>query len=218
MIIIKIISLFLFLLFVEKHPKLNKFSSNTKFNFYRSLMCLYFSLYSIENTVNNIIPVFLDPFNYKFDGFIDISQWFVSYLFLDIGKMLWMKNTRLDLYIHHIWCLISYLIAFYYNKIGFLHSFLLINESISIVSGIDSMFMEEKSMEKSKKCKVYRKNILKYIRRPTWIIIIILLLSFIKTHDIPNIIIWNGIITSCLMIILDIYWLKKCNKVIKLVK
>ncbi len=212
MIIIKIIVLFLFLLFVEKYPKLTKFNQDTRFNFYRSLMCLFFSLYSLDNTVNNLISGYIEPFDYKFEGFEDISQWFVSYLILDIGKMAWMKNTRWDLYVHHIWCLASYLIAMYYNKIGFFHSFLLINEAISIVGGIDSMFMEEKDMDKSKKCKVYRKNIIKYLRLPIWIIT--LLMTLHHTHDVPDIMFWNGLISSCLMIWLDRYWEKKCDKVI----
>lgn len=212
MIIIKILVLFLFLIFVEKYPKLSPFSSDTKFNFYRSLMCIFFSLYSFENTINNLIPGYIEPFDFKFDGFIDISQWFVAYLILDIGKMIWMKNKRWDLYVHHIWCLGSYLIGFYYDKIGFFHNFVLINEAISVVSGIDSMYMEEKSMEKSKKCKLYRKNIIKYLRLPVWIII--LLMTLHHTHDVPNIMFWNGLISSCLMIWLDRYWEKKCDKVI----
>ena len=212
MIIIKILVLFLFLLFVEKYPKLSKFSSETKFNFYRSLMCIYFSLYSFENTINNLIPGYLEPINYKFDGFTDISQWFIAYLFLDIGKMVWMKNKRWDLYIHHIWCLITSFITWYYDKIGFLYNFILINESISIVSGIDSMFMEEKSMDKSKKCKIYRKNIIKYIRHPVWIISLLTILY--NAHNIPNIMFWNAIIFIFIGICLDIYWEKKCNKVI----
>ena len=214
MIIIKIIVLFFFLIFVEKYPKLTNFNQDTKFNFYRSLMCLFFSLYSFDNSINNLIDGYIEPFNFKFEGFDDISEWFVSYLILDIGKMAWMKNKRWDLYVHHVWCLFSYLIAMYYNKIGFFHNFLLINESISIVSGIDSMYMEENDMEKSKKCKIYRKNIIKYLRLPIWIIT--LLITLHHTHDIPDIMFWNGILSSCLMIWLDRYWEKKCDKVINL--
>ena len=214
MIIIKIIVLFFFLIFVEKYPKLTNFNQDTKFNFYSSLMCLFFSLYSFDNSINNLIDGYIEPFNFKFEGFDDISEWFVSYLILDIGKMAWMKNKRWDLYVHHVWCLFSYLIAMYYNKIGFFHNFLLINESISIVSGIDSMYMEENDMEKSKKCKIYRKNIIKYLRLPIWIIT--LLITLHHTHNIPDIMFWNGILSSCLMIWLDRYWEKKCDKVINL--
>jgi hypothetical protein len=176
-------------------------------------MCLFFSLYSIDNTVNNLVEGYIEPFNFKYEGFNDISEWFMAYLILDIGKMAWMKNTRWDLYVHHIWCLASFGIAYYYDKIGFFHSFVLINEAISIISGIDSMYMEEKSMDKSKACKVYRKNIIKYLRLPIWIIT--LLMTLHHTHDVPNIMFWNGLISSVLMIWLDRYWEKKCDKVIE---
>ena len=213
MIHIRIIVLFLFLLFVEKYPKLSQYTAETKFNFYRSLMCLFFALYSLENTANNLISGYIEPFDYKFEGFDDISKWFMSYLILDIGKMAWMKNTRWDLYVHHIWCLASYIIATYYGKIGFFHSFVLINEAISVVSGIDSMYMEEKQMDKSANCKLYMKNIIKYLRLPIWIIT--LLITLHNTHDVPDIMFWNGLITSCLMIWLDRYWERKCDKVIR---
>lgn len=212
MIIIRIIVLFLFLLFVEKYPKLSTFSSDTKFNFYRSLMCLFFSLYSLDNTANNLISGYIEPFDYKNDNFDDISKWFISYLILDIGKMGWMKNNRWDLYIHHIWCLGSFIVAYYYDKIGFFHSLVLINEAISIVSGIDSMHMELKEMEKSKQCKIYRKNVIKYLRLPIWIVT--LLITLHRAHDVPSVMFWNGLLTSCLMIYLDRYWEKKCDKVI----
>ena len=215
MIIIKIIFLFLFLLFVEKYPKLSKFNNETHFNFYRSLMCLFFSLYSLDNTLNNLLSGYREPFDYKFEGFENICHWFVSYLILDIGKMIWMRNKRWDLYIHHIWGLASYLIAMFYNKIGFLHSFVLISESVSIVSGIDSMYMEENKLDKSKTCKVYRKNIIKYLRLPIWIIT--LLMTLRNIHKLPGLMFWNVLLSSCLMFWLDRYWEKKCDKVINLV-
>ena len=71
MIKIKIIVLFLFLLFVENYPKVKKFSVNTKFNIYRSLMCLFFTLYSLENTTNNLFNGFIEPYDFKNKGIID---------------------------------------------------------------------------------------------------------------------------------------------------
>ena len=213
MIIIKIIVLFLFLLFVEKYPKLKPFKIETKFNVYRSLMCLFFALYAFENTINNLIPGYIEPFDYKTESFTNICQWFIAYIILDLGKMVWTKNTRWDLYIHHFYSLFSFAIAFYYNKIGFFHSFILINEAISIVSGVDSIYMEENEMVKSKNCKIYRKNIIKYVRQPIWIIT--LLLTLHRAHDIPSLMFWNGLITPCLMIWLDRYWERKCDKVIE---
>jgi hypothetical protein len=127
--------------------------------------------------------------------------------------MLITKNTRIDLYIHHIWCLVSFLTAQYYDVMGYFHVFLLINESISIVSGLDSIYLEEDKKYESILCKKYRKNIIKFIRLPIWIIV--LLTTFYFKKDIPNIIFWNGILTSILMICLDQYWFKKCNDAIE---
>jgi hypothetical protein len=212
MIVVRIIVLFLFLLFVEKYPKLKPYTPETRFNVYRSLMCLYFTLYSLDITINNFSKGCIEPYHFRTKSFLDIIKWFIAYLIVDIGKMIWMKNTRLDLYIHHIWCLISYLFAFYYNKIGFLHIVALISESISIISGIDSLYLEEQNLEKSKDCKRYRKNVIKYIRQPLWIIGILLTLE--NADSISPIIFWNGLFTSFILIFLDIYWEKKCDKVI----
>ena len=214
MIIIRIIVLFLFLIFVEKYPKLKNFNDETKFNVYRSLICLYFTLYSFDNIINNVFKGYNDPFDYKVPGFQDISDWFMAYIILDMGKMIWMKNKRWDLYVHHIWALGSWMIANKYNKLGFLHNLILTGEAISIVSGIDSMHMEEKEMEKSKECKKYRKNVIKYLRLPIWIIT--LLVTLHQSHNLPPIMFWNGILTSGLMIWLDRFWEQKCDKVIGL--
>ena len=56
------------------------------------------------------------------------------------------KNKRIDLYIHHFWCLASFLLAKKYDHCGYFHSLLLFNEIISVVSGIDSMAMEDNNM------------------------------------------------------------------------
>ena len=66
---------------------------------------------------------------------------------VDIGKMVWMKNTRIDLYIHHIWSLIIYSISYFNDDVGFMNNIVLIAEAISIVSGIDSLHMELNEME-----------------------------------------------------------------------
>ena len=213
MIIIRIIVLYLFLLFVENYPKLSTYSSDTKFNFYRSLMCMFFSLYALDNTLNNLVEGYNNPYDFKTEGFIDIAKWFVAYIILDIGKMIWMKNKRWDLYAHHAWCLIAYGLGFYYDKIGFMSSFILVAESISIVSGIDAQFMEDKDMEKSKMCKVYRKNIIKYLRQPLWIFG--LLVTLHHTSNLPIPMFWNGIIGPVILIGLDRYWEKKCDKIIE---
>jgi len=213
MLIIKIIILFIFSELIENYNKLKNYKMETKFNIYRSLMCIYFSLYSLEITINNFDEAYGIPFDFKNEEINEISDWFIAYLIIDIEKMILTKNSRFDLYIHHIWCLISFLIAQYYDKLGYFHVFLLINEAISIVSGIDSIFLEENKKYESMLCKKYRKNIIRFIRLPIWIIVFLTTIHHRK--NIPSIMFWNGILTSLLMIYLDDYWFKKCNDAIE---
>ena len=212
MLIIKIITLFLFSEFVENYKKLEKYSIETKFNVYRSLMCIYFSLYSLEISINYLPEAYGLPFDFTNEEIGDIQNWFIAYLILDIEKMIITGNKRWDLYVHHIWCLISFWIAQSYDKLGYFHIFLLINESISIVSGIDSIYLEENKKYESMLCKKYRKNIIKFVRLPIWILVLLTTLHHRK--DLPDILFWNGLLTSVLMIGLDSYWESKCDKVI----
>ena len=98
---IKIIILFLFWKIIKRHPKLNKYKNETMFSVYRSLMCLYFMLHAVENLICNFSDLFTNPFEEK-DGYTEITDWFVVYLIFDIFKMIINKNTRIDLYIHHL--------------------------------------------------------------------------------------------------------------------
>lgn len=210
--LIKIIILFLFSEWVETYKYMNKYKTETKFNVYRSLMCIYFSLYSLEISINNFDEAYGLPFDYKNDDINNLSEWFESYLLLDIEKMIVTGNNRLDLYVHHVWCLVSFWIAKYYNKCGYFHIFLLFNEIISVPSGIDSIYLEEGKHYESMLCKKFRKIIIKNVRLPIWIIVFITTIH--HRHDVPSIMFWNGILTPLLMIYLDNYWLGKCQKVI----
>jgi hypothetical protein len=212
MLIIKIIALFLFSEWVERYKNLQKYKQETKFNVYRSLMCLYFSLYSLEITINNFHDAYDSKLDFVNHEIIDISQWFEAYIILDLEKMIIAGNTRWDLYLHHVWCLISFWIAKFYDKFGYFHVFLLINESISIVSGIDSMYLEDNKKYESMICKKIRKGIIQYVRLPIWILVFLTIIH--HRNEVPSILFWNGIISAALMIFLDKYWEGKCQKVI----
>jgi len=205
------ILLIVFLIFVYYYPKTKDYSSETKFNLYRSLLCLYFSSYSLDITINTILS---NNYSYYYinDNIIDIIECFKSYLTIDIILMIYTKNKRWDLYLHHIWCLFSYLLAEYYNKTGFIYSFILFNEIISIVSGLDMISMEENNLAESIKYKIFRKNVIHYIRRPIWIIGLIL--TILNYKNIPFFIFINIIITAIIMLKLDVYWENKCKKII----
>jgi hypothetical protein len=176
-------------------------------------MCLYFSFYSLEIIINNLLNNTDNLLFNKNDEIYDIIEWFKSYLILDIIYMIWNKSKRWDLYIHHIWCLINFIISGYYNCSGFLHVFVLINESISIVSGLDSLAMENNNMDLSKYYKKVRINIIKYIRRPVWIILILTILY--NKNKINIFIYYHSLLTCFIMLCLDYYWYKKCLKVLK---
>jgi hypothetical protein len=210
MIVIKMIVLGFFYMFIEVILK-HQFTKETQFNCYRSLVCIYFTFTSLKNTIMNI-EMIQEPFDMKSDDFTDISIWFILYLLFDILIMIHQKNKRVDLYIHHVYCIVTYGMALYYDKIGFIFNFLLICEAISIVNGLDSIYLEKGDMMNSINCKIYRKNVIKYLRLPIWIS----LLLFILYHNeiIDPIIFWNGLVSSIMLIGLDIYWEEKCNKII----
>jgi hypothetical protein len=208
---IKILILYIFMYFVDNYPKMKIYSSDTKFNMYRSLLCIFFSSYALENSINqfNLIS---NPFHGKSIYFDDIIEWFNAYLILDLYKMIKIKNTRYDLYLHHIIVFVIVNITIYSDTMGFIGNTLLINEIISIVSGIDSIYIEENQLDKSKHCKVIRKYLIKYIRIPLWILVILITLYY--RDNISNKLLYIYIMFLFSSIALDNYWLYKCNKVI----
>lgn len=209
--IIKLIVLFLFWKAIKLHPNLKICSKETAFSIYRSLLCLNFFLWSIENLICNFSDLFTDPFT-KRECYDDISNFFIVYVIFDLIKMIHYKNKRIDLYVHHIWCLITVSLGKFYGKCDSLANLTLLAEAISIVSGVDSLAIENKNMKESYYYKKYRRNVIKYFRLPLWIII--LLLTVKNTRNVPSFLWYNTVFTSLLMIGLDQYWEKKCNKVI----
>jgi hypothetical protein len=212
MLIIKIITLFLFSEWVENYNKMNKYTHETKFNVYRSLMCLYFTVHGLQIVITEGNSAYNNNFDYQNDEIRTLQEWVASYLILDLEKLIMMGNKRIDLYIHHIWCLISLLITQFYDRYGYLSVLIFLTESISIVSGFDNMYLEDNEKYNSMLCKKYRKHIIRYIRTPIWISVIIII--FIYKKEMPNILFWNGLLTSIVMLCLDRYWEKRCDKVI----
>ena len=205
---IKFIVLYIFIIFIEKYPKMKKYSEETKFNVYRSLLCLFFVIYALENIGDNLTNL-TNVLNIKSDKIHDLFEWFIIYLIVDIFKMISMNNKRWDLYIHHILTLIATLLSFNFNSVTLLTNIILLNEIISLVTGIDSIYIEENDLEKSKNCKKFRKYIIQYFRLPIWLFSIYICL----TNKMSILRIFT-IFSSIFMIGLDQFWLKKCNKVI----
>ena len=213
-ILIRIILIFIFNKIVYYYPGLEKYNKTTKFNFYRSLMCLYFSFYSTDLVINNFKEGISSPVIYKNVNFNDVTNWFISYLIYDLFIVFTNKNKRLDLIIHHSFCLFIYT----YQKIkghcnyGFI--ILLITEVMSIVSGIDNIAKEENDIKLSCKFKKTRLFIIRNIRIPIWIVSLLLVIRFNKHFDsyFEFYLCLGG---PLLMIYLDNYWENKCVKFIK---
>ena len=208
----KIIILVVLHSMVHYYPDLEKYNNETKFNYYRSLMCLAFTCFGLHIGIKHFMNGFSHPFSYHNNEMNEIQYIFMAYLIVDILKLLADKSNRYDLYIHHLLCIGSIILALNYNKFGYLHSIVLICESISIITGIDSMAMEEKDDILSYKCKKFRKNIINYVRLPMWIAILIFTLKY--TNRAPSGMWYAGIFIPIIMIFLDKYWEKKCDKVI----
>ncbi len=209
---IKIFILLVVYSIIFNYPKLTKYNDETKFNYYRSFMCLAFTCIGLHIGINHFNNGFSHPLSYHHNEMNEIHYVFMAYLIIDIIKLLANKSTRYDLYLHHIISICSIILALSINKFGYLHCIILICESISIVTGIDSIAMEDKDDYLSYQCKKIRKYIINYIRLPIWIAIGVFTLKYFNRG--PKIIIYNGLFLSVSMILLDRYWGKKCDKVI----
>ncbi len=209
---IKLITLFIFWKLIKKHPNLKKVKKETAFSVYRSLLCLNFLLYALENLICNFNDLFTEPYTNR-ECYDDISDWFIVYSIFDLIKMIFDKNKRVDLYIHHVWCLSTFIICKCFNKCSALVNASLLAEAISIVSGIDLIAMENNNLKESYYYKKYRKYVIKFFRLPLWIIL--LLMTIKNTRKTPSFLWYNFILSSIVMIGLDQFWEKKCNKVIK---
>lgn len=194
-------------------PNLEKYNNDTRFNYYRSLMCFGFALIGLQIGINHFHNGFTHPFSYKHYEINEIQYIFMAYLLIDVLKLAAEKNTRFDLYLHHFICMGSLMLAHSMGRYGYLHCIILVCESISIVTGVDNMALEDKDDYLSYQCKRFRKNVINYIRLPMWITLFIFTVKY--TNRLPTILWYNGIITSILMILLDKYWENKCNKVIQ---
>lgn len=207
----KLVTLIVFWIFINKFPNLKKYSKETKFSVYRSIICNFLFLYAVENSISFFKEGITRPIKYQFNH-TDLAEWFVIYLVFDLILMILTKNKRIDLYLHHIWSLLSFLIGFHYQRIGYIHSLLLITEIMSSVSGLDSMAREDDNNLDSLKYKKFRKSIIRYVRLPLWILTLIFTIKV--SNKIPKVGWWNAILTSFIMISLDNYWERKCDKVI----
>lgn len=202
----------IFYTLISYYPKLDEYDTDIKFSVYRSLMCLAFGSMGLNILINHIGNGFNHPYAFKHNNMLEIYQLFFAYLVVDLIQMVATKSSRVDLYAHHILCIVGLIISHYSNRFGYIQSILLIAELLSIVSGIDSIAVKENDMKLSYYCKKIRKNIIKYIRYPLWIIVIVFTIRY--TNKTPSLLWYKSLVFSFTMIYLDYSWEKKCDKVI----
>ena len=207
-----IIFLHIFHKFISIIPDIKKFNKDIKFNMYRSIMCLIFTIFSLYVTIKHFKMGFSFPYEYHTDNFNELQELFVAYLIYDLIIMIKTKCKRKELYFHHIFVFILWYMYNSHGYAGWLVSLIIFAEILSVVSGIDGIAMNEGNMEESMIYKKIRKNIIKFIRLPIWIIIFLFSTKYIGR--MPSYMSYLGYIMTFVMINLDIYWEKKCDKVI----
>ena len=211
-IFIYVFFLYFFHKFITIIPELKKYNSDIKFNFYRSIMCLIFTILSFYSTIKNCKMGFSFPYEYHTNEFTELHEIFIAYLIYDLIIMIKTKCKRKELYFHHIFIFIVWFIYKNYGYAGWLISMIIFCEILSVVSGIDRVAMYENKMEESMVYKKIRKNIIKFIRLPIWIIVFLFTTKYIGR--IPKVLTYAGYIAVFTMLYLDRYWEKKCDKVI----
>ena len=197
---------------IYKFPELDKYDDDVKFNMYRSLMCLIFTILSFYCFTKHLKMGYTFPFEYHTPEFSELLELFISYIIYDLYYMVKNNMGRKDLYIHHIFILIVTLLFVGSGYGAWLSSTIIFCEIISVVSGIDRIAMIENNMRESMIYKKIRKNIIKFVRLPIWIILFLFITRYIGR--LPNYIILTGYLTVFVMLNLDRYWEKKCDKVI----
>ncbi len=207
-----IIFLHIFHKFITYFPEIIKYNNDIKFNMYRSLVCFILTILSFYYLFKHCKMGFAFPYEYHTRDFQELQEIFIAYILYDLFIMIKMKCKRKELYFHHIFVFIMW---FMYNNKGYagwLVVVIIFAEILSIVSGIDRIAMDEGDMIESMIYKKFRKNVIKFIRLPIWIFVFLFTTKYIGR--LPSYITYLGYIMVFVMINLDIYWEKKCDKVI----
>jgi len=192
---------------------LNKYDVNVKFSIFRSICCLVMVLYAVLNITRYGKAPLLDPFFSTSFDIKDLNEFFIAYLLHDLINMAITKTDRLELWFHHFFALLTFtLTPLVLKNSPIILNILLLAESLSIVSGVDSTFVHNNEMKHSMYCKKFRKFVIRYVRTPIWIYSFISTLT--KYDKLPTLLLINSIAAMIIMPMLDFYWAKKCQKVI----
>lgn len=192
---------------------LDKYDVNVKFSIFRSVCCLTISIYALLNICKYGKDPIINPFFSTSFDIKDLNELFVAYIIHDLINMAITKTTRMELWFHHIFSLITFTLSPVILKNSpMMLNVLLLAEFMSVVSGIDSMYIHTNEMKSSMYCKKFRKFVIRFIRAPIWIYAIIS--TLINYDKLPNLLIANSLVAMIAMPLLDNYWANRCQKVI----
>merc|ERR1712224_919279 len=128
--------------FKEKNNKSVKI--DIIFSIYRSICCLFLFVYALQGFIKDGKNGLNDPFKYTNFDTSDLTEWFTLYITIDLLIMILIKCKRIDLWFHHSISFITMGIVYKYsnNNFPFIINIILLVEAMSIMSGIDSQYVE----------------------------------------------------------------------------
>ena len=167
---------------------------------YRSIVCSIVSLWSFLCTIMHwhSSPFATSP------GIQAINQTMIGFLAWDMCLMAFHRNTRVELWGHHVFCLSTYvLMVEYFEHSNLLLAMLSMGESLSVLSGVDAVVVQYSGVTN-----IYRMGVIILVRFPLW-----LYLSYIAIHpESPPAVRVNCAIGVYCMVVLDAYWFKRCHR------
>ena len=200
------------------HIYLNINTSTVIHQLYRSIVC---GSVSLAAAIITIVHWQSSPFT-KSLGIHAVNQTMIGFLALDVCLMAYHRNTRLELWAHHVFCLATYVIMVeYFDHSNLLLAMMSMGESLSIMSGVDALLnvitlnvitfnKTTRYNQYSSITKWFRMGIIVFVRFPLW-----LYLAYITVHfATPLVVRINSAIGVYVMILMDAHWFKRCHCVV----
>ena len=193
------------------------------FQIYRSIVCTIMSIISFV-----IITMNWDGSPFTTSPMIHIvNKTMIGIFATDLVLMGYYQNKKIELWIHHVFCLLTYIIMVeYFEHSNITLLMIAIGESLEILSGVDAVSVDTVlvnaySVETvlvntvSNNLQIitnlYQMMIIIFIRFPAWLYV-----AHVVVHPAsPLAMRLNGIFGIYIMVNLDAHWFKKCYHYLK---
>ena len=175
---------------------------------YRSIVC---SMVSLGSFLCTIVYWHSSPFATS-PGINAINQTMIGFLAWDMCLMAYHRNTRVELWGHHAFCLATYvLMVEYFGQSNLLLAMMSMGESLSVLSGVDAVVdagVDTNMNHHRIITNMYRMAIIILVRFPLW-----LYLAKMTLHpESPPAVRVNCAIGVYCMVVMDAYWYKRCHR------